>query len=125
MIKSNVFYHPHTGKRYQVRGTITCNTKNVIYMIKCPCGLCYIGKTNRGLKTRISEHKSAVRNKNQKSPIARHFNMCKHEVSAMRLMGTEVVKPPLRGGDRETLTLQKESRWIFELDTSFPKGLNE
>ncbi len=94
-------------------------------MIKCPCGICYIGKSNRELKTRINEHKSAIRNKDQKSPIARHYSMCKHEVSAMRFMGIEVVKPPPRGGDRETLILQKERRWIFELDTLFPKGLNE
>ncbi len=105
IMKSNAFYHPHTGKRFQVRDTITCNTKYVICMIKCPCGLCYIDKTNRELKTRISEHKSAIKNKDQKSPIARHFSMCKHEVSAMRFMGIEAVKPPHGEGDRETLIL--------------------
>lgn len=78
MIKSDVFYHPHTGKKYQVRGTITCNIKYVIYMLKCPCG-----KTNRELKARVSGHKSAIRNNDQKS-IIRHFNMYKREVKALK-----------------------------------------
>lgn len=122
---TDVFYHPHTGKKYQLRGTITCNTTYVIYMLKCPCGLCYIGKTNTELKTRVSEHKSATRNNDQKLSIARHFNMCKHEVSALRFMGVEVLKAPPRGRDGDTLILQKESGWIFELDTLLPKGFNE
>ena len=37
--KSNSFNHPHTGKKYNIRGMITCSTANVIYMLKCPCGL--------------------------------------------------------------------------------------
>lgn len=33
-------------------------------------------------------------------------------------MGSEVVKPPTQG-DRDTLILRKESRWILELDTKW------
>ena len=43
----------------------------------------------------------------------------------MRFMGIEVVKSPPRGGDIDNLILKKESKWIFELDTLVPKGLNE
>lgn len=47
---------------YDIKGVITCNTKNVIYLLKCPCGLAYVGKTTRPLKRRISEHRSNIRN---------------------------------------------------------------
>ena len=44
--KTKTFYHPHTGKVFSVKGVISCKTNNVIYMLKCPCGLAYIGKTS-------------------------------------------------------------------------------
>lgn len=44
------------NKTFKIRKTITCKTANVIYMWRCPCGLCYAGKTNRQLKTRIAQH---------------------------------------------------------------------
>ncbi len=58
--KTNVFSHPHSGREFKIKGVITCTTKNVIYMIKCPCGLAYIGKTQRALKTRIAEHRRSI-----------------------------------------------------------------
>ncbi len=59
--KTNIFTHPRTGTTFPVRGVITCSTKNVVYMLKCPCDNIYIGKTIRPLKQRISEHKSSIR----------------------------------------------------------------
>ena len=56
MMKCEYFCHPHTGKWFQINDIITCSTAHVIYIIKCPCGLCYVGKTSHYLKQRISEH---------------------------------------------------------------------
>ena len=33
--KTKIFYHPHTGKVFRIRGVISCKTNNVIYMLKC------------------------------------------------------------------------------------------
>ena len=47
-------------KRF-ITSHITCNTKNVIYMVQCNrCNLQYIGETKRRLKDRFNEHRSAV-----------------------------------------------------------------
>ena len=94
-------------------------------MLKCCCGYGYVGKTKRELRIRINEHKSNIRNKDEKSPVARHFNEAGHTVCDLRFQGIEVVKPIKRGGNREKLLLQREAYWIHYLKTEFPKGLNE
>ncbi len=52
-----------------MRGTITCASTHVIYLIHCPCGLAYIGKISRQLRTRISEHRSNIRMGDMRIPI--------------------------------------------------------
>nr|XP_055053666.1 uncharacterized protein LOC129438772 isoform X1 [Misgurnus anguillicaudatus] len=123
--KTKTFNHPHTGKSFDIKGTITCHTSNVIYMLKCPCGRAYIGKTTRPLKTRISEHRSNIRNCDPKSPVAVHFTQSSHNLASLRYCGIEVVKTPPRGGDINSLLLRREAFWIYTLDTLFPKGMNE
>lgn len=123
--KTKTFNHPRTGKSYKIKGVITCNTSNVIYMLKCPCGLAYIGKTTRPLKTRISEHRSNIRNHDSKSPVATHFSLAHHNVSTLRYVGIEQIQLSNRGGDVNNKLLQREAFWIFTLDTMSPKGLNE
>ncbi|KAL2084518.1 hypothetical protein ACEWY4_020036 [Coilia grayii] len=123
--KTKIFHHPLTGKPLHIKGVITCNTNNVIYMLRCPCGLAYIGKTTRSLKTRIAEHRSNIRNHNDKSPVAIHFTAASHNVSSLRYIGIEHVKSPSRGGDVNSLLLKREAYWIYTLGTLFPKGLNE
>lgn len=125
MMKGDSFKHTVTDKMIRVRGRITCNTKYVVYLLKCPCDLYYVGKTKRELKTRICEHKSSIRNHDEKSAVARHFNAVKHEARQLQYMGIEVVQTPRRGGDRDKLLLQREAYWIHQLDTLIPKGMNE
>ena len=123
MIKGDPFTHPHSGKKYAVKGRISCKTKYVFYLLKC--GLYYVGKSKRELKTRFSEHKSCIRNNDEKSSVARHFNAVGHTVSSLRFQGIEVVNPLKRGGDRDRALLQREAYWIHTLQTEHPKGLNE
>lgn len=122
--KCQFFSHPHSGKQLKIKGVISCNTKNVIYMIKCPCGLAYIGKTRRCLKTRIAEHRSNIRLNDQRNPIAVHFNALKHNLATLRYIGIEQVKVPRRGGDVDRLLLQREAFYIYTLNTLSPRGLN-
>lgn len=124
-VKTQTFKHPRTGKTFAVKGKITCNTNNVIYLLKCPCGLGYVGKTSRPLKTRISEHRSNIRNKDTKNPVAIHFTEARHNVSALRYQGIEHVTLSNRGGDINSALLKREAFWIYTLDTLNPRGLNE
>ena len=119
------FKHPHTGKEIKIKGTITCSTNNVIYLLTCPCGLAYVGQTSRALKTRISEHRSNIRLKNPKSPVAQHFSKMGHNVAQLRYIGIERVPLPRRGGDIHNLLDRREAYWIYQLRTLQPDGLNE
>lgn len=123
-VKTNTFKHPRTGKRFGIRGIITCNTKNVIYMLTCPCEKIYIGKTTRPLKQRISEHKSSIRRNDENYPVACHFNNLSHPLSSLRFQGIEQVTLH-RGGDVDRKLCQRELFWIHKLDALQPSGLNE
>ena len=94
-------------------------------MLICPCGKNYVGQTSRPLKTRISEHRSTIRNKVITSPVAVHFAEAGHNVSTLRYCGIESIQPPRRGGDIKNILLKRELFWIHTLQTLAPKGLNE
>lgn len=120
------FSHPHTGKRLKINTFINCNTTHVVYILKCPCGLIYVGQTKRSLKLRIAEHKAAIRNKNMDYAIARHYIQANHgSCASLKFWGIDKITPPPRGGDLVKILLKREAYWIHTLNTVEPNGLNE
>ncbi|CAJ0931730.1 unnamed protein product [Ranitomeya imitator] len=59
--KGDSFTHPCSGHRFLIKGHFTCDSSFVIYLIKCPCGLGYVGETTQHIRDRISQHKSTIR----------------------------------------------------------------
>ena len=95
-------------------------------MLKCPCGLAYIGQTKRKLKLRIGEHKTAIRTQNPEYAMARHYKEANHgSPASLKFWGIEKIEAPPRGGDIIKKLLCREARWINALDTLEPNGLNE
>ncbi len=123
--KTYHFSHPHTNKKFPINSVITCDSMHVVYMLSCPCGLVYVGKTTRKLKQRISEHKSSICCNDREYPVAVHFNDARHDISSLRFCGIEKVSPPRRGGDHDLLLKCREAFWIYSLQTLSPKGLND
>ena len=97
----------------------------MIYLLTCDCGLAYVGKTNRALKTRIAEHRSKIRTGDKNSPVAKHFCELNHPVASLRYTGIELITPQRRKGDLERRLRQRELFWIYTLRTKAPNGLNE
>ncbi|CAJ0942722.1 unnamed protein product [Ranitomeya imitator] len=124
VLKGDTIYHPYTRKMYNINNSFTCNSNFVVYLIKCPCGLLYVGETTQAIKDRISKHKSTIRCKNLLLPIPDHFSSKGHSVSQLRFQVIEQVTPPRRGGDRISILKRREAFWIHELNTLSPKGLN-
>ena len=95
-----------------------------MYLLRCPCDKVYIGKTTHPLKQRISEHKSSIRRKDVKYPVACHFNNHSHPISSLRFQGIEQITLQ-RGGDVDRSLCQRELYWIHTLESLQPLGLNE
>ncbi|CAJ0927184.1 unnamed protein product [Ranitomeya imitator] len=121
VIKGDVFHHPHSGKRYNIKGYFTCDSSFVIYAIKCPCGLLYIGETTQPIRSRISKHKSTIRCQNLLLPLPSHFIAKGHNISQLRFQILEHIPVQRRGGNIIHLLKKKEAYWIHELQTLAPK----
>ena len=58
--------------------------------------------------------------------LAKHLLMS-HNVSSpsFTAIGLDVVPPSARGGDKQRILNQKESRWIYALQATVYPGLND
>ncbi|OCT97429.1 hypothetical protein XELAEV_18009652mg, partial [Xenopus laevis] len=116
IIRGDQVMHPSTGKAITILGYHTCLSKYVVYYLKCPCGLGYVGKTIQCAKDRISKHKSDIA-PDKDTPVTRHFKEKGHNASQLRFQILEENPRPRRGGNRDRILLQ--------LQTVTPYGLNE
>ena len=108
----------------QIKSHITCNTKNIIYMIQCNrCHLQYIGETKRRLKDRFNEHRRSVDKANiQSKPItvAEHFlSHPNHCHTDMQLIPLEIIH-----SSRDSIRKARESFLIDLGRTLEPHGMN-
>lgn len=130
IIKGENVVHPSKGHNIKLQHFATCKTTGVIYMLKCPCGKAYVGKTKREVRKRIGEHKRSITNCDLEkqisvTPVSRHFRMQGHNSNQLRWLVLQIVNTPPRGGDFNRILLQNEIRWIDRLNTMAPMGLNE
>ncbi|XP_041417084.1 uncharacterized protein LOC108715416 [Xenopus laevis] len=142
VIKGDVCTHPSKGFPIGLKCFATCNTEGVIYLLKCPCGLGYVGQTSRLCRVRLNEHKSVIRNFvpemegcdpaiskkkdriKKETLLAKHFYVQKHTVSQLRWQILEKITAP-QGNEMKLALLKREAFWIWKLETVQPKGLNE
>ena len=83
-----------TNETRHIKSNLTCDTKNLIYMIQCNrCNLQYIGETKRRLKDRFNEHRRTIDNpKSKPTTVAQHFlSSPNHTANAMQLIPIEKV----------------------------------
>ncbi|OCT65682.1 hypothetical protein XELAEV_18041919mg, partial [Xenopus laevis] len=96
--------HPANGTPVKLKYFATCHTNNVIYLLKCPCGLAYIATD---------------------TTVSTHFNTVNQNQSQLRWAILEVISPQNRGGNPKKRILQREAYWIKKFVTLHPKGLND
>ncbi|OCT95562.1 hypothetical protein XELAEV_18013250mg [Xenopus laevis] len=129
VMKSSTVNHPMKGTPIKIKNVFTCETKFVVYMLKCPCGMAYLGQTIRMVKERIKEHRNNIRNYKTNTatdtPVSRHFHNQGHNVSQFRWLVLEKITQTKRGGDVRKSLGQREAYWIKRMNTSAPAGLND
>ncbi|CAJ0921239.1 unnamed protein product [Ranitomeya imitator] len=72
----------------------TCDSTYVIYLIKCPCSLGYVGETTQHIRDRISQHKSMIHCRRTLLPVTAHFISAGHSVSQLRFQVLETIPSP-------------------------------
>ena len=116
----NKFTNTYNNTTVNINYTLNCNSDNVIYCLICNkqgCGKIYIGKTERELKARFSEHKTSVRKK-YNNVVGQHFNSPGHSLENLQVTALEKVYT------LGTPYIEKrESMWIERLEAEF-RGLN-
>ncbi|XP_070570116.1 uncharacterized protein [Ptychodera flava] len=118
--ETNTITSSTTGKTHNIIGKISCNTRNLIYIITCQkCSKQYIGETKRELKRRIYEHIYTIRSR-KPTPVSEHFNQLDHSPSHFQATGLHKV--------HTTNTRKRrlcEQKYIVDIDTLTPRALTK
>ena len=79
--ETKTFTSYHTNQIFDIRQHITCNTKNVIYLIEClQHEVSNVGYTTNNMKMRFSNTKSHIKKKNLSCEICSHMITENHEI---------------------------------------------
>ena len=123
MVSTDSIRSKENGKLFplKARGG-SCKSSFCIYCIFCPtCNLQYVGSTVK-LRTRLNQHKSSLRlysksgrQRNDCWRLYEHLSF--HSPNKFLFTILEVLSS-------ETDLRNVETRWIWKLDTVYPKGLN-
>ena len=119
------FTSPSNKQEFEIKQFITCNSTHVVYTLRCPRGLLYIGLTKRRLRIRIGEHIKNIKSGYTDHNVSLHFKT-KHnqDPSGLEFWGIEQVETHWRGSHRIRELSKRETNWIFLTDVLVPKGLN-
>lgn len=123
--RTNTFTDSDGKKLFKINNFINCNTTRVIYMLTCPCGKHYVGKTKRPLRVRVSEHIQSILGKDDERPIPLHFlQVHGGKPDGLIFKGIYRLNLPQRRGDFDRILYQKEKMWIYNINSMHPQGLN-
>ncbi|CAH2285173.1 Hypothetical predicted protein, partial [Pelobates cultripes] len=110
-------------KEFTIKDQLTCFSKCVIYILKCPCNLIYVGRTIRCLHTRIAEHVRNIKKGLETHSVSQHYKKC-HNSNPRNLMFCAIksVSKNWRGGDFNKRIGEEEMRCIYNFNTLIPNG---
>ena len=100
----------YTNTSYNIRSSINCQTRNVIYKItceKCPTFV-YIGETERSFHERFSEHRRDAIKQDKTKPCGLHFSKPGHSLEDIQAFAFEEVFRK----DQPIFRKERESFWI-------------
>ena len=124
-ISNQSFKSNLTGKEYKTTtyDKLSCGSSNIIYGMHCiHCDLVYVGETGRSLRSRLNDHRSAIKKEGQ-SLLHRHFHQ---SVDSLRVQILEKLYHSSGSPSLSTpLRRELELCWIKELGTAKPYGFND
>ena len=124
MIFGNRFVCTATGRSYSVKGALTCNSDNVIYLVTCQsCKLQYVGSAT-SFKERFRVHKSDINTHKIRCGVVKHFTSSCNLDNTLSNLKVQLIEC-LDGNveDLEGKLWQREKYWQAQLFT-MSHGLN-
>ena len=124
---SHEFKSLRTGCRYKIRQNITCESNDILYLVKCnKHNIQGVGCT-MDLKSRISNYMNHQKKKNLSCGIAEHFLEDGHsfEEDFRILHVVRSVNPPVTMAKRREKLEEFELYWQENLITYEPYGMNK
>lgn len=114
-----------TQQVFLIKPSVTCSTKYVVYLIKCPCGKQYIGRTIRMLHVRLSKHVANIRHVFPKYSRSKHYAL-KHDCSleGMIFLVIDTFSGHWWGSNLVREVSDLETKWIYQAQTYTPFGMN-
>ena len=114
LVLSTDFTCHATKGKYKIRGFLTCNRKNIIYLIagKC-CGKQYIGSAT-GFKERFRIHKSNTNTSKISCGVASHLlNVCKSAACKTEYLQAQLIEHVFvrEGQDVDKVLWEREKYW--------------
>lgn len=123
--KTITFKSSVTNKEYKIDKLITCQSSHVTYLLAGPCGHQYAGRTTRQLCVRIWEHLNNIRKGYKNHSLSQHFRMQHNwDPSMLQVCGIDKIDPHWEGINMTREVFRNETRWIHDLGTLSPAGLN-
>ena len=119
------FFSNATQRNVKIKPFITCSTRHVVYLLRCPCGREYVGRTIRKLHVRLQEHVANILKAFPKHSVSRHYDECHgNDPKGTVFLGIDKFSGSWRGSNRTRGVSQLETSWIYRLKTYAPHGLN-
>lgn len=104
---------------------ITCSTEGVVYLLQCPCGLQYVGRTKRPLSVRLNEHITDIKNGFLKHSVSKHYLTAHDKNPAQTIfLGIYKFSPQWRGSSLVRGISRLEMSWIHRIKCYVSFGLN-
>ena len=146
LVKSDTFSNRDKSRTYNLRkGILHCNSSKVNYLITCKtCDKQYVGKTKNIFRERYNNYKSKFRKyykqrKNGtlgKEELVQQANLFEHFIHHGNVKGFDSGKKKeedwsfwsfqlIDSSPDDSMLLQRESFWIYQLGVFVPNGLNE
>ena len=116
---SDTFTSSVTKKSYHIRQHLSCTSSKLVYLITCrKCNKQYVGQTEQSLRQRMNSHRFSI-NHNTDTPVAKHFNQPDHSLNDLHIVAID----HLPSADTHS-RLNKETFWIYTLQSLDPHGIN-
>lgn len=104
---------------------LTCSTLGVVYLLQCPCGLQYIGRTKRPLQVRLNEHITNIKSGFTNHSVSKHYLLVHNKDPSNTLfLGIDRFSPNWRGSSLVREISKLKMSWIYKAKTYVPYGLN-